>query len=233
MKVLYMDDSYLREFDAKVIKTDGMDVVLDNTAFYPVSGGQPNDTGTIEIEGTAFSVLGVRKENGTILHELDAQGLAEGDEVHCTVDWDRRYALMRMHTAAHLLSAVIHKETGALVTGKQLGVEESRVDFSLENFNKEIIHEFANEANRLIEKGANVKTYFLPKEDAMKIDGIVRLAGRMPPDVPELRIVEIINLDIQACGGTHLHDIREIGKINVTGAENKGKTNRRIYYNLK
>jgi misacylated tRNA(Ala) deacylase len=232
MNTLYMDDSYLREFRANVARADGMNVILDRTAFYPQGGGQPGDIGTIEVGGTVFNVVNARKENGMIIHELDAQGLAEGDEVSCAVDWQRRYALMRMHTAAHLLSSVIHKKTGALVTGKQLGTDESRIDFSLENFNKEAVNEFAEEASLLARKGARVKTYFLPREEAMKIPGVVRLAGRTPPEAAELRIVEIEGMDIQACGGTHLHDIGEIGEIRVTGTENKGKTNRRIYYKL-
>lgn len=230
--MLFMKDSYIREWDTVVEKIDGLTVILTESAFYPTGGGQPCDLGTIEIDGTAFAVLNVRKENGTIVHELDAAGLAEGDEVHCSLDWNRRYALMKMHTAAHLLSAVINRKTGALVTGKQLGTESSRVDFSLENFSKEIAQEFAQEANELVRKGAHVKTYFLPREEAMKIEGVVRLAGRMPPEVSELRIVEIAGIDIQACAGTHLHDIREIGKIAVTATENKGKTNRRIYFKL-
>jgi misacylated tRNA(Ala) deacylase len=231
-QALYMEDWYLSEFDAKVMRAEGMRVVLDRTAFYPNSGGQLNDTGKMEIDGTEFEVVDVKKENGEIVHILDAAGLAEGDIITGKIDGNRRYRMMRMHTAAHLLSAVVAKQTGALVTGKQLGMDKSRIDFSLENFDKEMMKEFTREANKYIEAGARVKGYALSREKALKIPGIVRLAERMPPDIPELRIVEIEGIDIQACGGTHVREIKEIGKMSAIASENKGRTNRRVYFTL-
>ena len=229
MHNLYMEDSYKQEFHARVV-SGGTEVMLDETAFYPTSGGQPNDTGAIiGPDGSIYAVTDVKKSGGNIVHAVDEQGLAEGDHVRCKINWERRYRLMKMHTAAHVLSAVVAKD-GALITGKQLGVEESRIDFSLDNFDKDKLGSIAERANKLIEKGAHVRTYFLRRDEALKIPGIVKLAEKMPPDLPELRIVDITGIDIQACGGTHVREIGEIGRIKVTGTENKGKTNRRMYY---
>ena len=232
MNNMYMDDSYKREFHARVVSAESLSVVLDDTAFYPTSGGQPNDTGIITgSDGLLYTVTNVKKDDGKIVHIVDKEGLQTGEHVKCIINWERRYMLMRMHTAAHVLSSVVAKN-GALITGKQLGIDGSRIDFSFENFNKERIDEIADRANKLIEKGAHVKTYFLKKDDALKIPGVVKLAEKMPPDLPELRIVDIDKVDVQACGGTHVRDIREIGKIRVTGTENKGKANRRMYYTV-
>lgn len=232
MKLLYFDDGYLKEFDAVVTFVDGVNVVLDQTGFYATGGGQPNDTGIIVHNGNRYSVIDVRKSEQGVVHVVDKQGLAVGDKVRGIIDWDRRYRFMRMHTAAHVLSATVNKLTGALVTGKQLGLDQSKIDFSLEEFDKGAIQQFGDEANKVISQGAIVKTCFLPREEALKIPGMVRLAERMPPNVPELRVVEIVGVDVQACGGTHLKDIREIGRIKVLKAENKGKTNRRMYYTV-
>lgn len=222
----------MKEFDATITKADGRFVALDNTAFYPGGGGQPCDAGTITKGGGKFSVISVRKENRQIIHELDRAGIAAGDEVRCNIDWQRRYALMKMHTAAHVLSAIINGETGALITGNQLGTEESRMDFALERFEREKISEWAREANDAMAKGAGVRHYFLPREEALKMEGMVKLAGALPPDVTELHVVEIGGIDREADGGTHVANTREIGTLEVTRMESKGKNNRRIYFKL-
>jgi misacylated tRNA(Ala) deacylase len=131
-----------------------------------------------------------------------------------------------------VLSATVNKLTGALVTGKQLDLQQSKIDFALEQFDKDKINQFGEDASRTCIAGAPVKTYFMKREDVLKTPGMIRLAERMPPNIPELRIVEIVGVDIQPCGGTHLKDIKEIGNIKVLKAENKGKTNRRMYYTL-
>jgi len=235
-KILYMDDGYLTEFDATVtrVEGDGKAVALDQTAFYPTGGGQPNDEGKLVrvSDGKEFLVTTVRKAEGEILHDVCEPGLVVGDKVRGEIDWKRRFKLMRMHTAAHVLAATVGKLAGALVTGKQLELQQSRIDFSVEQFDREKIQQYTDEANKAIATNAPVKTYFLPREEAMKIPGIVKLAERMPPNIPELRIVEIVGVDIQACGGTHVKAVGEIGKINVLKAENKGKTNRRMYYKV-
>ncbi|MBI4170168.1 MAG: alanyl-tRNA editing protein, partial [Candidatus Aenigmarchaeota archaeon] len=223
MNPLYMTDSYLREFSAVVSEVDGTHVALSQTAFYPNGGGQPADFGSIMSENGIFNVVNVIKKSGEIWHEVTAEGLKVGDSVTCTIDWERRYRLMRMHTAAHILDAVFHKATGALATGNQLGVDKSRIDFSLEALDKEKINSYIEEANRITESGIEVKVYFLKREEALKIPGVVKLANAMPPEVAELRIVEIPGVDIQADGGTQVKNTKEIGKIVLLSVENRGK----------
>ncbi len=230
---LYLRDSYLKEFDTVATEVNGKFVVLDNTAFYPNSGGQPNDIGTLTANGATYNIVYVAKAGDKISHEIDKDGPAAGDAVHCIVDWKRRYMLMRMHTAAHILSAVVHKETGALITGNQLGEAQSRIDFSLENFDKEKISDYVRMANEITARNIAVRAYFLPRGEAMKIPGVVKLANALPPDAEELRIVDIEGIDVQADGGTHVSSTGEIGVIELSKTENKGRNNRRIYYTLK
>ena len=232
---LYMQDSRLKEFEAKVVSVNGMHVFLDRTAFYPNSGGQLGDMGSIVrlSNGLRFSVLNASKSPEGICHEVDKDGLVAGDSVKCAIDWTRRYRLMRMHTAAHLLSAIFHKRAGVLITGNQLGLENSRMDFSLEDFDRAMMADVCAEANELIKKGVPVKIYFLPREEAMKIPGVIKLAGALPPTLETLRIVEIVGIDQQLDGGTHVANLNEIGTIEIVKMENKGKTNRRVYFAVK
>jgi len=233
-KPLYMEDNYMKEFDA-IVKEVNQDkfIVLDNTAFYPNSGGQPHDTGKLITEsGEEYDVVYVGKFSGQISHEVDKKGLKQGDKVKGVINWERRYKLMRSHTASHILCSIFHKEAGALITGNQLDVDKSRVDFSLENFDRDRINEYVMKTNEIIKKGLDIKTYFLKKDEAMKIPGIVKLAGALPPDVEELRIVEIKGVDIQADGGTHVKNTKEINGMKIVKMDNKGKNNRRIYFEL-
>jgi Ser-tRNA(Ala) deacylase AlaX len=237
MNALYMGDSYLREFEAKVVSVtkggeDKFFVVLDRTAFYPDSGGQPHDTGKFVKDGVEYQVIYVGKFSGKISHEVSKEGLKEGDVTRGIIDWDRRYTLMRMHTAAHIISEVFHKDSGALITGNQLGLDKSRIDFSLENFDREKMSEYFAKANEIVEKDLKIKAYFLPREEAMKIENVTKLANALPPKIKELRIVEIGDFDMQADGGTHVKSTKEIGKIEFLKAENKGKNNRRVYFKI-
>jgi len=232
-KALYMDDSYLKEFEATVesVKDDKF-VVLDKTAFYPNGGGQPYDTGVLVKDNEEYPVVFVGKFSGKISHEVSGSGLKPGDTVKCKVNWDRRYKLMRMHTAAHLLSGIFHTKLGALITGNQKNVDRSRMDFNLDNFDKEKIREMIALSNQIIEKDMPVKVYYKTKEEAMKIPGIIKLVGKLPPEVENFRIVEIEGVDTQADGGTHVKSLKEIGKIEIVKMENKGKNNRRVYFSL-
>jgi misacylated tRNA(Ala) deacylase len=232
-KLLYLTDCYLKEFDAKVISSQKNLVELDQTAFYPLGGGQPNDKGKIIADNQEFQVVNVFKQEGKVFHQLDKDGIKEGTLVHCIIDWERRYKLMRMHTAAHVISEVINRETNALITGNQLDVEKSRIDFNLESFDRRKIEECIEKANEIIRKDLPVKIYFLKREEAMKIPKITKLANVLPPTLPELRIVEIVGFDLQADGGTHVKSLSEIGEIVLEDMVNKGKNNRRIYYSLK
>ena len=233
-KALFLIDSYLKETQAKVVSVkDGKCVILNQTIFYSKGGGQPYDTGKIIKGKEIYNVVYVGKFSGEISHEVDHAGLQAGDEVTCFLNWDRRYKLMRSHTAAHVLASLLNKETGALITGNQLEEDHVRFDFSLEKFDRELLEEYLEKANKLFGTDVAVKWYELPREEAMKISGIVKMASAFPPDLPVLRIVEITGVDKQADGGTHVRNLKEIGKIELIKTENKGKNNRRIYFRLK
>lgn len=230
---LYSYNSYLKEYDTTVVSVkDGKFVILDQTIFYPKGGGQPWDTGRIMKGNQIFNVVYVGKFSGRVSHEVDCEGLEKGDNVHCALDWERRYKLMRSHTAAHVFASLLCTGTGALVTGNQLEEEKVRFDFSLEKYDPEISIRYIDKANALFMKDIPVKIYWLPKEEALKIPGVIKMAEALPPDIPKLRIVEIVGVDKQADGGTHVKNLREIGKIRLLKTQNKGKNNRRVYFAL-
>jgi misacylated tRNA(Ala) deacylase len=230
---LFLEDSYMKECEATVQSVkDGKYVVLDRTVFYPKGGGQPWDTGKLVKGDEGYQVVFVGKFDGKISHEVDHEGLKEGDMVKCTLDWERRYALMRMHTAAHVLAGTMNSQLGAMITGNQLGEDKTRFDFNMEDFDRGKFDEFVKKANELLDQDLELKIYSLPREEAMKIPGVVKLAGALPPSITELRIVNIPGIDIQADGGTHVSNLKEVGKIEILKLENKGKNNRRIYFTL-
>lgn len=231
-KMIFFDDCYAKECDAAVTAADGGRVELDQSIFCYQGGGQLSDQGTITCGSSEYKVMDVKKESGRLIHYLDREGLKPGDKVHCVLDWERRHRLMRYHTAAHILSAIINKRTGALITGNQITPEEARFDFSLESFDREKVSEYVAEANAAIATGQDVRMYFLPRAEALNMPGMVKLANALPPQVDPLRIVEIGNIDTQADGGTHVRNTSEIGKIEVLKLENKGKSNRRVYFRL-
>ncbi len=239
MDALYLMDCYAKEFEATVEEVAGdRFVILDKTAFYPDSGGQPHDTGVLvrEGDGREFPVTYTRKMDDLISHEVaiadSGSGLAAGDRVTGRIDWERRYLFMRSHTACHVLSAVIHKETGALITGNRIGDAKTRVDFSLKDFDRSEIKSFEEKTNEIIDQNLPVEIKILSKEDALKMPSIVKLKMDLP-DREEIRVIDIVGYDAQACGGTHVRNTGEIGHIEVVKAENKGKNNRRIYFRLK
>ena len=230
--MLYLKDSYKKEFKAKVIESNGNKIVLNETYFYPIGGGQPSDKGTITYNNKEFKVINVKKENGKTIHELDKEGIKVNDKVKCIIDWKRRYNLMRMHTAAHIISAIIHKETNAMITGNQLDEERSRIDFALEDFKKESFDEYIKQANSEIKKDHKITIEFISKEEAEKRENLSKLAKGLPPNLKEIRIVKIGDIDEQADGGTHVNSTKEIGKIKLLSIKNKGKSNRRMYFSL-
>jgi misacylated tRNA(Ala) deacylase len=232
-RALYLEDSYLKECEAVVASVkDGKFVVLDQTVFYPKGGGQPCDTGKIIRGDEVFNVVYVGKFSGESSHEVDRVGLRQGESVRCVLDWDRRYRLMRSHTAAHLFASLLCNGTGALVTGNQLETDKIRFDFSLEQFDPGVLQEYVDKTNQLLSRDVPVKSYELPREEALKIPGVVKMAEAFPPDIPRLRIVELVDVDKQADGGTHVRNLNEVGQIKLLKTENKGKNNRRIYFTL-
>jgi misacylated tRNA(Ala) deacylase len=228
-----LEDSYVKECEAVVASVkDGKYVILNQTVFYPKGGGQPCDTGKIIRGNEVYKVVYVGKFSGEISHEVDHAGLKQGEKVQCVIDWDRRYRLMRSHTAAHLFASLLCNGTGALVTGNQLETDKIRFDFSLEQFNPDLLQKYVDKTNELLSEDVPVKSYELPREEALKIPGVVKMAEAFPPDIPRLRIVELGNLDKQADGGTHVRNLNEVGRIKLLKTENKGKNNRRIYFTL-
>jgi len=234
-RLLYQFDSYLREFEATVIEVSAEGVALDQTAFHPTSGGVANDTGYLVKGEKCFRVIDVRidKVSGKVIHVVDhSGGLSPGDRVIGIIDWDRRYRLMRLHTAAHIISAIFYRDYGALITGGNIYPDYAYDDYSLEAFDREIFEDVIEKANSVVRQGIEVKIYWLKRDEALKIPGIVKLASRLPPDIEELRIVEIPGVDIQADGGPHVKNTSEIGVIKMIRAENKGKKRKRLYYTV-
>ncbi len=226
---LFWEDMYAKEFDAEVELVEGNRVVLDQTAFNPRGGGLVSDTGRLN----GMKVIEATKEGESVFHMFEAPAeLRVGDRVHGVLDWDRRYRIMRMHTTAHILSAVVNRETGALITGNQISADESRVDFNLENFDKEKMTYYIDRVNEAVGRGLEVKTYFMKREEALANPGFVKLANAMPPSLEMLRIVEIGDVDTQADGGVHVKNTQEIGRVVGVRTENKGKSNRRLYFTV-
>lgn len=232
-ELLYLDDCYLRTCVSKVLFIrDGRFIELDRTVFYPRGGGQPNDIGVLRRGNEQFQIVSVAKSNGAVFHEIPNGGLQVGDTVECEIDWVRRYKMMRMHTAGHVLSAIMFQKSGILITGNQIDADKTRFDFSMENFDKEAFQTLVEDANAAIGRNLPVSISYLKRDEAMRLPGVVKLASALPPDVQELRMVKIGDVDFQADGGTHVKNTSEVGKIVFLGAENKGKSNRRIYYSL-
>ena len=235
-KQLYLYDSYQKEFEARIQSVNGNQVILDQTAFHPLTGGVAHDTGHITKNNVMHEVLRVEinRETKEITHVLDdAGGLSAGDTVKGVLNWERRYRLMRLHTAAHLIAAIMYRDYNALITGGQVDCEQAKLDFNLPKTEREIFEDAVAKANGEVGKGTALKIYFLERTEALKVPGIVKLAERMPPQVRELRIVEIPGIDVQADGGPHVNNTREINEISLLKIENKGKTQRRVYFTVK
>jgi len=233
--MLYLKNCYQKEFETTVKEANEKFIILEETLFYPKSGGQACDTGKLIKDGEEYNVVFVGKFGENISHEVDKIGLKTGDKVKGIIDWNRRYKLMRSHTAAHLVSHIIYKETGALITGNQLELEKSRIDFSLEDFDKEKMKEYTKKASEIGKEGHEIKSMIVSKEEACKILGkqFTTLAKGFPEQIKDIRIIEIKGFFTkEACGGTHVKNTKEIGKIKFLKAENKGKNRRRVYFTL-
>jgi len=235
-RLLYQEDSYLREFTSRVVEVRGEEVALEATAFHPgPHGGLDTDTGYLEAAGGRWRVEAARLEGGTVYHRAPGHALRVGDEVRGVIDWDRRYAMMRLHTFSHILAAILYREHGALVTGGHIAPDLARDDFDLSMVGggwKEALTRAFREALEVASRCIEVKVYWLPREEALRIPGLVKLAGRLPPSVERLRIVEIPGVDIQADGGPHVRNTCEIGDVEIVKLESKGRKRRRIYYKL-
>jgi len=233
-KLLYLYDSYLREFEAKVERVSGNQVVFDQSAFHPLTGGVGCDFGWLVKGNEKFRVVRVEIDRASkvVSHVVEAEpsGLSQDDMVKGAIDWDRRYCLMRLHTAAHLIAAVMYRDYSALITGGQVDADQAKLDFNLPRTDREVFEDAVKKANEEAAKRVGLKVYFLSRDEALKVPGVVKLAERMPPEEQELRIVEIPGIDLQADGGPHVKNTGEIGGIRLLKIENKGKNQRRIYF---
>jgi len=226
-----MKDCYLKEFSAKVVKTGEGFVVLDKTAFYPEGGGQESDSGYLEWNGEKIRVVKVEKK-GDVIHRVEKTPPI-GSEVRGCIDWDKRYARMRMHTAQHLVSYVAMKLFDVTTVGNQIHEEKSRIDFHPANFSEENLKKIENESNKIIESRLEVKIYELPRSEALeRVDQKRCDLSRLPSSVKELRMVEISGIDVCPCAGTHVKSLGELGKIRILEKINKGKDKQRIVYHL-
>ncbi|MFQ6088777.1 MAG: alanyl-tRNA editing protein [Candidatus Methanofastidiosia archaeon] len=233
-EMLYLRDCYLREFEAEIIDVEGNSAELSKTAFYPEGGGQPSDEGILRFKDKNFEVLKVRKEKSRILHELSEIPPSIGTKVECELNWDLRYAHMRHHTALHILSKVVYDEFGASITGNQIHSDRARMDFAHERWDPEKLDLVQERANEIVEKGIPIKIHILEREEALKIVDPKRTRIDMIPSfVKEIRLIEIEGLDMEACGGTHLRNTKEVGKLKIKRYINKGKNNKRLEIALK
>ncbi|MHA1967773.1 MAG: alanine--tRNA ligase-related protein [Candidatus Hodarchaeales archaeon] len=225
---------HLKEFKAEVVSvTDGKFIVLNQTAFYPKSGGIANDEGYLVKESETYNVVYVGKFGGKISHEVDTEGLKVGDKITGFLDWERRYKLMRFHTAAHVLSGVFYRNLGAKITGNDIStLDQGRIDFNLENFDRSLIEEQVEKSNEIIQTDYPVEVYYLSRSEVENDPDLTKLAMGLPKHIKAVRIVDIKNFDRQPDGGCHIQSLREIGKINIKKLVNKGKNNRRMYFEI-
>jgi Ser-tRNA(Ala) deacylase AlaX len=230
---LYQRDSYLREFDARVTWASPDGVRLDQTAFFPTGGGVLGDEGTLAVPGgETFRVVETVDTPDGILHRLDRPGLGAGAAVRGALDWARRYLLMRYHTATHVLTGVMFNDYNVRVTGNQLTPEKARVDFAFEQFDRAVLEEGFRRSNALVARNLPVRVSFVPAADALARPELFKLETGFPHDLAELRLVDIVGFDTQADGGCHVASLEEIGRLELTKTENKGKVNRRVYFVL-
>lgn len=232
-ELIYQLDSYVKTFDAVVTNVDQEQrtITLDKTAFYPGGGGQPHDMGIISTGSQTWNVTKVGRGN---LHFLDGETLPNvGDEVHAVLDWERRYKLMRTHTAMHILCGVVWRDYGASVTGGNMEPLQGRMDFEFERLQKELVSEIEAKINAEVQAAHAVQVKILPREEAFQIPDLIRTKiNLLPEGIPEVRTVELVGLDLQADGGTHVANTNEVGRIRVTDYKSKGGINKRLYIEL-
>lgn len=243
-QLLYYEDAYWREFEATITTvdtTDGLRVALDRTAFYPGGGGQPTDQGWLDLAGTRYLVSGVKKQGDQLWHTLqldnhvdnNAATVQVGNMVAAEIDWARRYQLMRTHTAMHILCGVVWRDYNASVTGGNMEPGQSRMDFEFAALTRALIGEIEAKCHAEIAAAREIRTQMLPREEAFQIPDLIRTKiNLLPEGITEIRTVEIVGLDLQADGGTHVNNTREVGNMKIVDYKSKGAINKRIYIEL-
>jgi len=234
-EALFQTDSYLQEFEATVtqVDADAGTLLLDRTAFFPGGGGQPHDLGDLRCVDQELKVVRVQRKPDGIWHWTSGSLPAVGERVQGRIDWDRRYALMRTHTALHILCGVIWRDYGAQVTGGNMEPLRGHLDFEFETLRQELVSEIEERINREVEAAREVHVRILPREEAFGIPDLIRTkVNLLPAGLQEIRTVEIVGLDLQADGGTHVANTRGVGPIRVAGYKSKGRLNKRIQIEL-
>ena len=228
-ELLFHDHSYLQEFDATVTAVAEAGVALNRTAFYTGGGGQPSDIGILRVDSRDYTVTGIKRDGGLLLHLIDGERPGEGSLVSGRIDWARRYQLMRTHTALHILCGVVWRDYGALVTGGNMQPGEARIDFELERMSADFAEEVEAKINEEVAASRNVLVANLPREEAEQIPDLIRTKiNLLPTNIREVRTIDIQGLDVQADGGTHVNNTTEVGRIRVVGHESKGRINKRL-----
>jgi misacylated tRNA(Ala) deacylase len=224
-ELLYLADAYLTECSARVAAVDGNRVALDRTIFYPTGGGQPHDTGTL----AGGVVTDVRKEGDLVWHTVEGPVPGPGDAVEGAIDWPRRHHLMRTHTALHVLCGVIWNEWGTPVTGGNMEPLAARMDFEFDPLPAGFGPKVEELLNVELALSRPIVVSFLPRSEAVLDADLIRTKVNLIPDsVKEIRVVDIVGLDKQADGGTHVSRTDEVGRVHVLKTESKGKGNKRI-----
>lgn len=228
---IYLTDAYTREFYAKVteVNKDSGSIVLEKTAFYPGGGGQPADRGWIHFGGITSEVIKAAPDQDKILHFIHGDLPEIDQEIEADIDWDRRYKLMRTHTAMHILCGVVWRDYKAQVTGGNMEPLAGRMDFEFENMSGDLVREIEDKVNEEVVKASDIEINILPREEAFKIPDLIRTKiNLLPENLKKIRIVEIKGLDLQADGGTHVKNTREVGIIHIPEYKSKGKINKRL-----
>jgi misacylated tRNA(Ala) deacylase len=232
---LFLEDAYLKEFESPVVGLSGREVILAKTAFYPGGGGQPADKGTLGVGPVNAAVVDARREGDNVVHVLDKVIPDTVRELKGELDWERRFAHMRYHTALHALSGVIWRSFGAKVTGGQMRADRARMDFSFPGeWTVDVVGEIERLVNEALVEGRSVKVYELPREEALENPDLIRTQVNLVPErVKMVRIVEIEGIDTQADGGTHVANTEEVGEVEITGHKSKGRQNKRVEFILR
>ena len=235
--LLYQIDSYLKEFLATITSVDeeARAVVLDQSALYPGGGGQPCDFGLLNVGGVTYSVDKVKKQGDDVLHFLGGtQPLPLiNSATSGTLDWVRRYQLMRTHTAMHILCGTVFRDYGAKVTGGDMDPLKGRMDFEFESMRGELVRDIETAVNTEVQKGPEIRVKILPRDQAFAIPDLIRTKiNLLPPGIMQVRTVEVVGLDLQADGGTHVANTSEVGKVKVVDYKSKGAINKRIYIEI-
>jgi misacylated tRNA(Ala) deacylase len=229
----FQKDAYLKVFDANVLAVEGQDVAMDATAFYPGGGGQPHDLGWLEGGDVHWPVVAPHRQDDLIWHTVEGAPPLVGMRVQGVLDWERRYALMRTHTALHILCGVVWRDYGAKVTGGNMQPLKGRLDFEFENLQRELVDEIEAKINAEVAAAHPVRVGFLPRAEADLHPDLIRTKiNLLPPGITVVRIVEIVGLDVQADGGTHVANTQEVGPIRISDYKSKGRINKRLELTL-